>query len=104
MIDSGDTAWLLVATALVLMMTLPALGFFYAGLVQSKNTLSVLAQCFGVAVLVSVLWFVVGYSLAFSGTGPLIGDFAAALLQHAGRDVAHPGTKIPETLFVMFQM
>ena len=104
MIDSGDTAWLIVATALVLMMTLPALGFFYAGLVQSKNTLSVLAQCFGVAVLVSVLWFVIGYSLAFSGSGALIGDFAAAFLQHAGREAAHPGTKIPETLFVMFQM
>jgi len=104
MIDSGDTAWLLASTALVLMMTLPALGFFYAGLVQSKNTLSVLAQCVGIAALVSVLWFVVGYSLAFSGSGALIGDLGQALLAGVGRKAAHAGTKIPESVYVMFQM
>src|ERR1700704_2690312 len=104
MVDGADTAWLLTATVLVLMMTLPALGFFYAGLVQSKNTLSVLAQCVGVAALVSILWFAVGYSLAFSGSGALIGDFQAVFLQNVGRETVHAGTRIPETVFVMFQM
>jgi len=104
MIDGGDTAWLLTSTVLVLMMTLPALGFFYAGLVQSKNTLSVLAQCVGVAALVSILWFVVGYSLAFSGTGLIVGDFRQVLLNAVGRHDIHAGTKIPESVYVMFQM
>ena len=104
MIDGADTAWLLTSTVLVLMMTLPALGFFYAGLVQSKNTLSVLAQCVGVAAVVSLLWFLVGYSLAFSGRGALIGDLGRALLSGVGRQTIHSGTKIPESVFVMFQM
>ena len=104
MIDGGDTAWLLTSTVLVLMMTLPALGFFYAGLVQSKNTLSVLAQCVGVAALVSILWFVIGYSLAFSGSGPFIGDLGQVFLNAVGRHVVHGGTKIPESVYVMFQM
>jgi ammonium transporter, Amt family len=104
MIDSADSAWLLTATALVLLMTLPALGFFYAGLVQAKNALSVLAQCFGIAAAVSLVWFMAGYSLAFSGSGPLIGDLAAAFLRNVGRDAAHPGTRIAEPLYVMFQM
>lgn len=104
MIDGADTAWLLTSTVLVLMMTLPALGFFYAGLVQSKNTLSVLAQCVGVAAVVSLLWFLVGYSLAFSGSGALIGDLGQALLSGVGRQTIHAGTKIPESVFVMFQM
>ncbi|MGZ5999075.1 MAG: ammonium transporter, partial [Rhizomicrobium sp.] len=89
---------------LVLMMTLPALGFFYAGLVQSKNTLSVLAQCVGVAAVVSLLWFLVGSSLAFSGRGALIGDLGQALLSGVGRQTIHSGTKVPESVFVMFQM
>ncbi|MGZ5988689.1 MAG: ammonium transporter, partial [Rhizomicrobium sp.] len=104
MIDGADTAWLLTSTVLVLMMTLPALGFFYAGLVQSKNTLSVLAQCVGVAAVVSLLWFLIGYSLAFSGRGALIGDLGQALLSGVGRQTIHSGTKIPESVFVMFQM
>ncbi len=104
MINNADTAWMLTSTALVLMMTLPALGFFYAGLVQSKNALSVLAQCAAVAALVSLLWFLVGYSLAFSGSHALIGDFGAAFLQSVGRETVHAGTKIPESVFVMFQM
>lgn len=102
--NGADTAWLMISTVLVLMMTLPALGFFYAGLVQSKNALSVLAQCVGIAVLVSLLWFVAGYSLAFSGTGALLGDFKAAFLQTASRSAVHAGTHVPETVFVMFQM
>lgn len=102
--DSGDTAWILVSTALVLLMTLPALAFFYAGLVQAKNVLSVLVQCVAVACLVSVLWLACGYSLAFSGTGPWLGDFSALFLNNLTRGAIHPGTRIPETLFVMFQM
>ena len=68
-VDSGDTAWILTATALVLFMTLPGLALFYAGLVQSKNVVSVLMHHFAVACLMSVLWVVAGYSLAFSGDG-----------------------------------
>ena len=66
MIDTGDTAWMLTSTALVLFMTLPGLALFYAGLVQAKNMLSVLMHCVAIACLVSVLWFVVAYSLAFA--------------------------------------
>jgi Amt family ammonium transporter len=102
--DSGDTAWILVSTVLVLMMTLPALGFFYAGLVQAKNVLSVLIQCVAIACLVSVLWLVCGYSLAFSGSGAWIGDGAALFLMDVGRDTVRTGTQLPESVFVMFQM
>jgi Amt family ammonium transporter len=102
MIDTGDTAWVLTSTALVLFMTLPGLGLFYAGLVQSKNILSVLMHCIAIACLVSVLWFAVAYSLAFSpGTG-LVGGLSKSLLIGVGRDSV-TGT-IPETVFVMFQM
>ncbi len=73
-IDSGDTAWILTATALVLMMTLPGLALFYAGLVQAKNVVSVLMHHFALACLLSVLWVVAGYSLAFSGDGAWVGD------------------------------
>ena len=68
-IDSGDTAWMIVATALVLLMTLPGLALLYAGMVRVKNALSVLMQCFAIAALVSVLWVAYGYSLAFDDTG-----------------------------------
>ena len=101
MLDKADTAWLLSATALVLFMTLPGLALFYAGLVRLKNVLSVMAQCVAIACLVSVLWLVGGYSLAFSGTGPLIGDFAKLGLPMAR--TALTGT-VPENLFCMFQM
>ena len=104
MIDSGNTAWVLASSALILLMTLPALGLFYAGLVQAKNILSVLAQCFAIACLSSLLWFVCGYSLAFSGSGPWLGDSAALLLAHLSRIAAHPGLTIPESAYVMFQM
>ena len=70
MIDSGNTAWLLTATALVLFMTLPGLALFYGGLVRAENLLSVLMQCFAIACLVSVLWLLGAYSLTFSGAGP----------------------------------
>ena len=104
MINGADTAWLMMSSALVLMMTLPALGFFYGGLVQAKNILSVLFQTFAIAALVSLLWFAFVYSEAFSGTGAWIGDLNAAFLMNMARDTAHPGTAIPESVFVMFQM
>jgi len=104
MIDGADTAWLMISSVLVLMMTLPALGLFYAGLVQAKNVLSVLVQCLAIACVVSLAWFVLGYSEAFSGSGPLVGDLKAFLLQHAGRNAVHPGSHVPETVFIMFQM
>ncbi len=104
MIDSGNTAWLLTATALVLFMTLPGLALFYGGLVRAENLLSVLMQCFTIACLASVLWLIAGYSLTFSGTGPWLGNLDKVLLLGVARDAADPNTKIPETVFFMFQM
>ena len=104
MIDSGNTAWLLTATALVLFMTLPGLALFYGGLVRAENLLSVLMQCFAIACLVSVLWLLGAYSLTFSGAGPWLGNLDKALLLGVTRDAADPNTKIPETVFFMFQM
>ena len=79
-VNSGDTAWILTATALVLFMTLPGLALFYAGLVQSKNIVSVLMHHFAIAALMSILWVFAGYSLAFSGNGEWVGDMAKALM------------------------
>ena len=104
MINSGDTAWIITATALVLLMTLPALALFYGGLVQAKNILSVLAHCFAVACLGSVLWFLCGYSLAFSGNGAWLGDTANLLLANVTRGSVRAGTALPESVYVMFQM
>ncbi len=104
MVDGGDTAWMLMSSVLVLLMTVPALGLFYAGLVQAKNFLSILFQCAALAALISLLWFALGYSLAFSGSGAWLGDFNALFLTEAARGAVHPGTHIPETVFVMFQM
>src|ERR1700745_1929398 len=95
---------MLTATALVLVMTLPALALFYGGLVQAKNILSVLVPCTAVAALCSVLWFAVGYSLTYSGDGGLLGNGAVFFLNGLARDAAHPGTHIPESVFVMYQM
>ncbi len=100
-IDTGDTAWMLVATALVLMMT-PALGLFYAGLVRSKNTLNTFMMCVGAIAVATVTWAAVGYSLAFDGDGSLIGGLGNAFLH--GVDFApREGTTIPELLFFAFQ-
>src|SRR5262245_63332241 len=77
-IDTGDTAWVIAATALVLMMTLPGLALFYGGLVRSKNVLNIFMQCFLTAGVVGVLWVLVGYSLAFNGGNAFIGDLAKA--------------------------
>ncbi len=104
-LNAGDTAWMIVATALVLFMTLPGLALFYGGLVRSKNVLSVLVQCFALAGVMSLLWVAYGYSLAFGTGGSLhavIGTVDKAFLRGVGLD-ALTGT-IPETLFVAFQM
>ena len=101
-LDTGDTAWMLTSTALVLFMTLPGLALFYAGLVRSKNAVSVLMQCFTIACIASIVWVVYGYSLAFRGDGAFVGDLSGAFLSGIGRDTLS-GT-IPETVFVMFQM
>ena len=101
-LNSGDSAWILTSTALVLFMTLPGLALFYGGLVRSKNVLSVLMQCFTIACLISVCWVVYGYSLAFYGDGLFIGDLSAAFLNGVGRD-SLSGT-LPETVFITFQM
>jgi Amt family ammonium transporter len=104
MIEAGNTAWLLTATALVLFMTLPGLALFYGGLVRAGNVLSVLMQCFAITCLVSVLWLVFAYSLSFNGDGTWLGNLEKALLLGVGREEVHTGTTIPETVFFMFQM
>ena len=104
--SGGDTAWILTSTALVLFMTIPGLSLFYAGLVRVKNVLSVLMQCFALTALMSVLWFVAGYTLAFGSSGveqgPLIGDLGNLFLAKVSMDSV--SGSIPETLFVMFQL
>ena len=100
--DSGDTAWILTATALVLFMTLPGLALFYGGLVQAKNVLSVLMQCFAVACLMSVLWLVVGYSIAFGEHSPYWGGFGKMFLN--GVTTESTSGTLPEGLFFAFQM
>ncbi|WAJ71145.1 ammonium transporter [Catenovulum adriaticum] len=100
--DTGDTAWILTSTALVLFMTLPGLCFFYAGLVRSKNVLSVLMQCFSIACVASLIWLIAGYSLAFGEGNGFIGDFSKAFLNGVTKD-SLSGT-LPEPLFFMFQM
>lgn len=101
-LDTGDTAWILVATALVLFMTLPGLALFYGGLVRTKNVLSVLLQCFAISGIVTILWLAAGYSIAFSDgnafTGGLSKMFFAGILKGT-----LSGT-IPESLFALFQM
>lgn len=98
----ANTAWILTSTALVLFMTLPGLALFYAGLVKSKNTISVLAQCLVIAVLASIVWFVAGYSLSFNGDGSFIGNLDKMFLKTIGLESLTGD--IPETVFVMFQM
>jgi Amt family ammonium transporter len=103
-LNSGDTAWILTSTALVLFMTLPGLSLFYAGLVRSKNAISVLMQCFAIACIVSVAWVVYGYSLAFTDGNGFIGGTSAFFLTGIGRDTLAPGTTMPHSLFIIFQM
>ena len=101
-IDSGDTAWMITATALVLFMTIPGLSLFYAGMVRSKNVLSMFVQCFAIAGLVSILWAMYGYSLAFDEGSALIGGLGRSFLNGVSVD-AVIGT-IPESVFVIYQM
>jgi Amt family ammonium transporter len=104
--DTGDTAWMLVATALVLLMTVPGLALFYAGMVRAKNVLSVMMQCFAIVALVTVLWFAYGYSLAFvpgaGALGAVLGGTDKLFFAGVGRD-ALVGT-IPETVFATYQL
>ena len=100
-VNSGDTAWMLTSSALVMMMTLPGLALFYGGLVRSKNVLSVLMQCLISAGLIGVLWVVVGYSWAFGGEGKFFGNFQHFLL--AGINPDSVSGSIPTYVFVMFQ-
>jgi ammonium transporter, Amt family len=101
-LDGANTAWILTSTALVLFMTLPGLALFYAGLVRSKNVLSVLMQCFAIACIASLIWLAVGYSLSFSGEGAFIGDLSNAFFM--GITEESLSGDIPESLFAMFQM
>jgi Amt family ammonium transporter len=105
-LNGADTAWILTSTALVLFMTIPGLSLFYAGLVRVKNVLSVLMQCFALTCLMSLLWFAVGYTIAFGSDGVeqgrWIGDFGNMFFANMGMDTMNGG--IPATLFAIFQM
>ena len=104
-IDAADTGFMIAATALVLMMTLPGLALFYAGMVRKKNVLAIMAQSAAALVIVSILWVVIAYSLAFSGGGAFIGTLARAGLTGIGIDTVSPFAKtIPEMLFMAYQM
>jgi Amt family ammonium transporter len=110
-INSGDTAWMLTSTALVLMMTIPGLALFYAGMVRKKNVLATLMQSFAITCLVTILWWVIGYSLAFTpGSTPYLGGFSRAFLNgvvymhdDSKLSVSHLGLTIPESVYAMFQ-
>jgi Amt family ammonium transporter len=107
-LDTGDTAWMLTSTALVLMMTIPGLGLFYGGMVRKKNVLATVMQSFAITSLVTVLWMIVGYSMAFTdggGTNAYLGSFAKAFLHGIGATTTNSlAATIPETVFVTFQM
>ncbi len=100
--NAADTAWIMVATALVLLMTLPGLALFYGGLVRARNVLSVFMQCFAIAALMSILWMVVGYSIAFGEGNALWGGLSKAML--IGIDASTLKGTLPEILFFSFQM
>src|SRR5215813_6506300 len=103
--SAGDNAWMLVSAALVLMMTGPGLALFYGGLVRRKNTLAIMMQSFAMMALITVLWALVGYSLCFGGSGPVIGDFGHAFLRGVGVDPNpdYAGT-IPQLTFMVYQL
>ena len=110
-ISSGDTAWMLSSTALVLLMTIPGLALFYGGMVRKKNVLATVMQSFAITCLVTVLWVIVGYSIAFTKGGPFIGGFdrfflnGMAFMKEAGKlTVSHLGLSIPESVYMTFQM
>jgi len=101
-LDKADSLLLIVSSALVLFMTLPGLALFYGGLVRAKNFLSVLMQCFALAALVSILWFLAGYSLVFRGAGAFIGDLSALGL--GGLEPLRAGLTVPENVFALYEM
>src|SRR5579875_1410365 len=114
-LDSGDTAWMLASTALVLMMTIPGLALFYAGMVRKKNVLATMMQSFAICCLVTVVWMVVGYSLAFTNGNAYIGDLSRVFLNGIGAKWDQPflfgagsgnetQNTVPETVYMMFQM
>jgi len=111
-INSGDTAWMLTSTALVLLMAIPGLALFYGGMVRKKNVLATLMQTFAITCLVSVLWWLIGYSWAFTPGGPLLGGGGRALFNGmtfiqgppARLSVSHLASTIPETVYAMFQL
>ncbi|MBB5045628.1 Amt family ammonium transporter [Rhodopseudomonas rhenobacensis] len=104
-INGADTAWMIVATALVLMMTIPGLALFYSGMVRKKNVLATMAQSLAAVALISILWVAFGYSLAFTGDGALIGSFDRLFLSGMTMEGVNPLAKtIPEALFMLYQM
>ena len=104
-IDAADTAWMIAATGLVLMMTIPGLALFYAGMVRKKNVLATMAQSLAATMLVSVLWALAGYTLTFTGEGPFIGTLERLFLNGMNLDAISPLAKtIPESLFMIYQM
>lgn len=104
-IDAADTAWMIGATALVLMMTVPGLALFYSGMVRKKNVLATMAQSLTATFVVSLLWAIVGYSLTFSGDGPFLGTLSRSFLQGIDLESVSPFAKsIPESLFMIYQM
>ena len=104
-INAADTAWMIVATALVLMMTIPGLALFYSGMVRKKNVLATMAQSLAAVTIISILWVAFGYSLAFVGDGQWLGSLDRAFLAGMTMDSVHPAAKtIPEALFMLYQM
>src|SRR5258707_12394528 len=104
-ISAADTAWMIVATAFVLMMTIPGLALFYSGMVRKKNVLATMAQSLAAVAIISILWGAFGYSLAFVGDGPLLGTLDRWFLAGMTMDGVDPAAKtIPESLFMLYQM
>ena len=104
-ISAADTAWMIVATALVLMMTIPGLALFYSGMVRKKNVLATMAQSLAAVAIVSILWVAFGYSLAFVGDGPWLGSLDRWFLAGMTMESVNPAAKtIPESLFMLYQM
>ena len=101
-LDTGTTAWMLMASVLGLLMTVPGIAMFYGGMVRRKNMLSIAGQCFAICCLVSVAWMMIGYSLAFSGDNDFIGDFGLLLL--ADLDLNNLRGAFPESLYIVFQL
>src|SRR5215470_4470880 len=103
-IDGGDTAWMISATALVLMMTIPGLALFYCGMVRKKNLLATMAQSLACTMLCSILWFAFGYTLTFVGDGPWLGTLEQAFLRSIGMtSTSSLAPNIPELLFMFYQ-